>query len=157
MPEDVIEQNKTIMRRMLEAFNTGDTKVIPELLHPDLRDHSRGVGLEPEVRRAHPMRKVEIQITRDKEVFPDRHFKEELLVAEGDRVILHWSMTGTNTGPILGRPPTGKKVNWTGTEFVRIKDGKIIEHDDDHSHVYDLLFQLGLLTPDILGKAEFIL
>lgn len=157
MPEEVIEQNKAIMRRMLEAFNTGDTKVIPELLHPDLKDHSLGLGLERVVRQSHPMRKVEIQITRDKEVFPDRNFKEEFLLAEGDRVVLHWSMTGTNTGPILGRPPTGRKVSWTGTEFVRIKDGKIIEHDDDHSHVYDLLFQLGLLIPEVVGQPEFML
>src|ERR1051326_642353 len=155
MAEGVTEQNKAIMRRMLEAFNTGDTSVCRELLHPHLKSRSVGLGLERAVRQSDSMRKVEIQITRDKEVFPDRYFKEELLVAEGDRVVLHWSMTGTNTGPILGRPPTGKKVHWTGTEFVRIVDGKIIEHDDDHSHVFDLLWQLGLLTADVLNQSEF--
>src|SRR4051812_35144641 len=97
-PEDVTEQNKAIMRRMLQAFNTGDTKIIKKLLHPQLNDRSVGMGLERAVRQSDAMRKVEIQITRDKQVFPDRKFKEELLVAEGDRVILHWSMTGTNTG-----------------------------------------------------------
>lgn len=155
MAEDVTEQNKKIMRRMLEAFNTGDTKVIRELLHPQLKDRSVGLGLERAVRHSDIHKKVETQITRDKEVFPDRHFKEEFLVAEGDRVALHWSMTGTNTGPVLGRPATGRKVHWTGTEFCRIEDGKIVEHDDDHSHVFDLLWQLGLLTPEVLNKSEF--
>lgn len=157
MSEDLIEQNKAIMRRMLKAFNTADTKVIPELLHPQLKSRSLGLGLERAVRQSDTIRKVEVQMMRDKEVFPDRHFKEELLVAEGDRVVLHWSMTGTNTGPILGLPPTGRSVSWSGTEFVRIKDGKIIEHDDDHSHVWDLLWQLGLLTPEVVGRPEFIL
>jgi predicted ester cyclase len=155
MAEDVTEQNKAIMRRMLEAFNTGDTKVVKELLHPQLKDRSVGLGLERAVRQLDAIKKVEIQITRDKEVFPDRKFKEEVLVAEGDQVILHWSMTGTNTGPVLGRPATGRKVHWTGTEFVRIKDGKIVEHDDDHAHVFDLLWQLGLLNSEVLGLSEF--
>lgn len=157
MPKNVIEQNKTIMRRMLEAFNTGDTKVIRELLHPQLKNRSLNLGLERSVRQLDAIRQVEIQMIRDKEVFPDKQFDETLLVAEDDRVVLHWSMTGTNTGPILGLPATGRRVYWTGTEFVRIHEGKIVEHDDDHSHVWDLLWQLGLLTPEIVSRPEFSL
>ena len=154
-PQSTQEQNKEIVRKMLKAFNSGDTKAVEELLHPDIVDKSRAIGLEPEVRKQHPRQRVQVEMKREKEAFPDVKFKEESIVAEGDRVILRWSMTGTQKGPFVGRKATGKKVRVTGTEIVRIKDGKIIEHDDDPTHMLDLLRQLDMLEPEMLAKEEF--
>jgi steroid delta-isomerase-like uncharacterized protein len=155
VPQDTLEQNKAIVRRMLKAFNTGDTKAVSELLHPDIKDKSRAIGLEPEVRKQHPAKRVQTEIMREEEAFPDRKFKEESIVAEGDTVILKWSMTGTHKGDFAGKKATGKKVKISGTEIVTIKDGKIIEHDDDPTHMFDLLRQLDLLTPEVLNSREF--
>lgn len=155
LAKDTPEYNKAVVRRMLEAFNTGDTKVVRELLHPDIKDRSLALGLEPEIRRAPVVKRVQTEIMREKEAFPDKRFKEVLLVAEGDRVVLRWQMTGTNKGPAFGRKATGRKVRTSGTEFVRIKDGKIIEHDDDPFHVLDLLWQLGWLDREMLSEPEF--
>jgi predicted ester cyclase len=154
MPDEKLEKNKQIVRRMLKAFNDGDTNVVKELLHPQINDKSRKIGLEPELRAAPAVKRVQTEIMREKEAFPDRKFKEESIVAEGDTVILRWSMTGTHRGKLLDRPPTGKKVKTFGTEIVRIQDGKIIEHDDDASHVLDILGQLDMLTPEVLSKRE---
>jgi predicted ester cyclase len=154
MPDATLEQNKAIVRRMMEAFNTGDTAVVAELLDPGIQDRGRKLGLENELRRSEPHRRVRTEILRQEDVFPDRKFKEEVLIAEGDTVILHWSMTGTHQGTILGRPATGKRVETTGTEIVRIKNGKIIEHRDDGAHIFDVLFQLDLLDADIVDKMK---
>lgn len=154
MPDAKLEQNKAVVRRMMEAFNTGNTAVVAELIHPEVQDKSRKLGMEAEMRRADPVRRVRTEILRQEDVFPDRKFKEEVLIAEGDTVILHWSMTGTNHGSILGRRPTGKKIETHGTEIVRIKDGKIVEHRDDGAHIFDILFQLDLLDDDVVHKMK---
>ncbi|HEX6903896.1 MAG TPA: ester cyclase [Thermoanaerobaculia bacterium] len=149
-----LEANKAVVRRMLDAFNTGNSDVVRELLHPDIKDRSLALGLEQELRRGPVMKRVQTEIMREKEAFPDKKFKEVLMVAEGDMVVLRWSMTGTHKGPAFGKKATGKKVITAGTEFVRIKDGKIIEHDDDPFHVLDLLWQLDLLDREILEGDE---
>jgi predicted ester cyclase len=152
---DTPEQNKAIVRRMLEAFNTGNTGIVAELLHQDVKDKSRKLGMESRVRREHPIKRVQTEVLREEDAFPDRKFTEEVLIAEGDTVVLRWSMTGTNTGSILGRRPTGKRITTRGTEIVRIKDGKIIEHDGDGDrHILDVLRQLDLLDRDLLRKIE---
>ena len=150
-----LEKNKKIVRRILKAFNGEDPKAIKELFHPDLVDHSDPIGLEPELRKKDLVTRVQTEIRREKEIFPDRKFKEVSITAEGDIVVLRWEMTGTNKGDILGRKATGKKVRTFGTEIVRIKDGKIIEHDDDSPReVFDLLYQLDMLDQDILKQPE---
>src|SRR5215212_2928353 len=156
MPEDTLEQNKAIMHRMLEAFNTGNTAVVAEVLDPNVRNlDRRKLGKEAQLQRAHPIQIVQTEILRNEDAFPDRYFREEHLLAEGDTVVLTWSMTGTNTGPILGRRPTGKQVELFGTEVARIQDGKIIEHrGDEGAQVFDALFQLDLLDTEIVQKIK---
>ena len=149
------EDNKAIVRKMLDAFNTANTGVVRELFHPQMIDHSRALGLEPALRNEPAVRRVQTEIMREQEVFPDRQFKELILLAEGDQVVLRWEMTGTHKGAAFGRPATGRRIKTRGTEFVRIKDGKIIEHDDDPFHILDILWQLDLLTPEILRQPEF--
>lgn len=150
---DTLEQNKAIMRRMLEAFNTGNTQIVGELFDQNINDRGRKVGFERKLQRAHPIQRVKTEILREEDAFPDRRFKEELILAEGDYVMLHWSMTGTHRGKILGRPATGKRVQTTGTEIIRVQNGKIVEHlGDDTGHVLDLLMQLDMLDQNLVQK-----
>jgi steroid delta-isomerase-like uncharacterized protein len=45
-----------------------------------------------------------------------------------DRLVAHWSATGTNDGPLNeNMPPTGKKVAFTGLAMSVIENGKITE------------------------------
>lgn len=154
MPDEKLERNKAIVRRMLEAFNKGDTAAVRDLIHPQVRDKSSKLGLDPKLRRTAAPQRVQTEIRMEKEAFPDQEFREELCIAEGDVVVLRWSMSGTHRGKLLGRPATGKRVRTFGTEFVRIQDGKIVEHDDDASHVLDILAQLDMLTPELLRTPE---
>jgi predicted ester cyclase len=76
--------------------------------------------------------------------FPDIHFAVEDLIAEGDRVAARVTMRGTHQGDLMGIPPTGKQVSWTGIEIDRIKDGKYVEswlNTDD----LGLMQQLGVI------------
>jgi predicted ester cyclase len=154
--DEKLDRNKAIMRRMLKAFNgEEDKRAVKELFHPQLKDRSAPIGLEPELQRADVVTRVQAEIMRHKEVFPDRKFKEVYMVAEGDMVVLRWEMTGTHEGEVLGRKGSGKKIKTAGTEFVRIQDGKIVEHDDDPGHVFHLLWQLDMFDQETLKRPEF--
>ena len=48
-------------------------------------------------------------------------------IAEGDKVATRWAASATNTGPVMGTPPSGKAVNVTGVNVTRFAEGKIAE------------------------------
>jgi predicted ester cyclase len=156
MPDDdTLKQNKEVMRQMLEAYNTGDTEIVKKLLHPEIKDRSREIGFEDGLRRAHAIKRVQTEILRHEDAFPDKKFEEDFLVAEGDTVVLRWRFTGTHKGPILGIAPTGKRVHAHGTEVVRIKDGQIVEHvGDEGMNLLNILWQVGKLDKDLLRRIE---
>lgn len=76
--------------------------------------------------------------------FPEQQVRIEQVVTEGDFVAVLHTHQATNTGPFLGKPPTGKTVAVSGIELFRLREGRIVEfwrHDDDAG----LMRQLGLL------------
>jgi predicted ester cyclase len=84
--------------------------------------------------------------------FPDLNFWGTAdLIAEGDYVVGQWEGGGPHTGPVFndfligGLPAnTGRKMHFTGTTVLKLKDGKILEEiglDDGVT----ALTQLGLL------------
>jgi predicted ester cyclase len=87
-----------------------------------------------------------------RQAFPDLNFWGTAeLIAEGDFVVGQWEGGGTHTGPafsdfLVGSLPaaTGRKMHFTGTTVLRLKDGKIAEEvglDDGVT----ALQQLGLI------------
>ena len=60
--------------------------------------------------------------------FPDIDVSVDDLIAEGDRVVIRWTGTGTHSGEFMGVPATGVKISVTGIAIDRIEGGKIVEH-----------------------------
>ena len=58
---------------------------------------------------------------------PDRKLVHDDVFAKGDKVLIRWTNSGTNTGPLFGNPPTGKPYVATGFDLFRISNGKIME------------------------------
>ena len=56
--------------------------------------------------------------------FPDLHVSMDELIAEGDRVFLRSTMTGTHDGEYKGIPPTSRHIATECAEVFRIADGK---------------------------------
>jgi hypothetical protein len=61
------------------------------------------------------------------------------MVAEDDKVLVRWSATGTQTGELMGVPPTGKQVRFSGIEAIRVVDDQAVEE-------WEELDRLGLMT-----------
>ncbi len=60
--------------------------------------------------------------------FPDSMIQIEDQVAEGDKVVSRWVLTGTHRGAFQGISATGRAIRIDGIEFNRIADATIVEH-----------------------------
>jgi predicted ester cyclase len=118
------EENKAQFRRMYEeGFNQGVLHVADELIAPECINHEVPPGTNN--RGPESLRMV---ITMLRAAFPDLRFAIEELIAEGDIVAGRLTMTGTHQGSLMGMPPTGRAVRQNHMHFVRLRNGKAIEH-----------------------------
>ncbi len=59
--------------------------------------------------------------------FSDMRVVIDSQISEGDLVATRVTATGTDTGGFMGRPPTRKKIQISGIQFDRVRDGRIAE------------------------------
>lgn len=131
-------QNKAIVRRFFEAFNTNDQNVLKELLSPDLVAYSHG-SPGPQNRETHLQ-----GIDMWNSAFETNFIIEEQ-IAEGDQVATRVTMQANhNRGEFQGLPPTGKQVEVSGVTIERIQDGEIMERRVS-SDWFGLMQQLGIV------------
>ena len=116
------EENKALVRRFWNGLNKGDIDAMMEMVAPDAVDHGIPPGSPSGPKGIRQM------ITTSIRAFPDLHFTIEDMIAEGDKVVCRISQTGTNTGELMGMPPTGKQVKVTSIGIFRIENGKLVEH-----------------------------
>jgi predicted ester cyclase len=142
------EENKALVRRWFTDFwgPKGNLSIVDELAAPDmLLQYSLH-----EPRRGHEDLKA--FMTGFRAAFPDLNFWGAAdLIAEGEFVVGRWEGGGTHTGPafsdfLVGSLPanTGRRMHFTGTTVLRVRDGKIAEEiglDDGLT----ALTQLGLI------------
>ncbi len=130
-----IEENKNIVRRYQECYNSNELDKLDEIVLTPKIMPNMPPGLEG-AKAVHQKTLVGM---------PDFHTEIQDLVAEDDKVVARVIMTGTHTGDFYGIPPTGKHVSFTGMYIARIADGKIVEHWGEEDGV-SLLQQLGVLS-----------
>jgi steroid delta-isomerase-like uncharacterized protein len=79
--------------------------------------------------------------------YPDYSIKVNFMVADSMYVVTHYTMTGTNTGAIMGMPATGKKIDVDGVDIVRFVNGKAVEHWG-YNEEMKMMTQMGMM-PDM--------
>ena len=57
--------------------------------------------------------------------FPDAHITIDDIFGQGNQVVVRVVVSGTQEGPILGIPASGRHVQWDGVDIYRLSDGKI--------------------------------
>lgn len=78
--------------------------------------------------------------------FPDAEVELEHLVAEGELLAIHRTLTGTHEGEFMGNEPTGTEVEIPGMAIYRIEDGEIVT-EWQVIDMFGLLVQLGVIEP----------
>jgi predicted ester cyclase len=104
------EENKAMVRRLVEGINAGDIEgTVDELFAPQ------------------SARRVKRLFTEFHTAFPD--WREEIveLVAEGSTVAGRFKCSGTHRGEFLGEAPTGKRMEVDEVFFLRVEDGNFVD------------------------------
>ncbi|KAF5688573.1 hypothetical protein FDENT_4793 [Fusarium denticulatum] len=74
--------------------------------------------------------------------FPDIRWNVEQIITEGDTVVLRSKTRGTQTGPFMGFPPSGKSFEIVGMNLFTFSEGKIIE-EQGLPDLFGILVQIG--------------
>jgi steroid delta-isomerase-like uncharacterized protein len=134
-----IEENKKIVQRYQEIYNSNDLDSLTEVVSEDLLTPKIMPGIPTGIEGAKAAHRIMLA------GFPDYQTSIDDIFAEGDKVAARIIMSGTNSGSFMGIPPTGKHVSFTGIYIARIANGKIVEHWGEEDGV-SLLQQLGVLS-----------
>ena len=118
-----IEANKALARRFFEEiWNQEDEAAIDRFIPVD------ATGNDPDFGSGREGFKQQWRMWRA--AFPDLHFAIVDLIAEGDKVLTRWTLTGTHRGEFLGIAPTGRAIRVEGMSLDRIEDGLVAEGFD---------------------------
>lgn len=142
VPGADLEANKELVRRFTEATNAADWDALAEVVSEDFARHSAATAGPPVTSRE---QFVELQ-KGFLDTFPDQHVELEQLIAEGDRVAILATYSGTQTGPMGELPATGKTVRAPFLAIFRIEAGQIAELWVEWDNVA-MLTQLGHFPP----------
>jgi len=113
---------KTLALEFYVGINRGDLSVVDTHVAEDFIDHQEFPGIPPDkagVRQFFEMMRS---------AFPDFRVNVQDTLAEGDKVVVRMTMSGTHRGDFMGIPATNKQVNVEGIDIVRVRDEKAVEH-----------------------------
>jgi predicted ester cyclase len=133
------EDNKQKVRRFVHDVTAGNLAALDDIVAPDFKDHQ---SLPPGIPPTLAGLKAFFQAHRV--AFPDWKVTIEDMVADGDRVWDRLKVEGTNTGPFMGLPPTGRRVSFEVLDISRFAGGKLVEHWGVADNL-GLMQQLGLI------------
>ncbi len=139
---------KAIVRRSFEDhFNGRNTAAAAELYAPDVAMRTP----DGTVTGRDGMNQL---MQTYASAFPDFVLTVDEMIAEGDRVAIRYSFTGTHHGTIAGIPPTGRRVTVGGNIGIyRVVDGRIADGCVSWDR-YVLMEQLGIVPALNAGGAQ---
>jgi steroid delta-isomerase-like uncharacterized protein len=115
--------NKAIVRQLYEeAWNKRKFEFIDLLLSPSHALHGPifpGRSIGPDA-----YKQTMLIFTMG---FPDLQFTIEETIAETEKAVCYWAMSGTHRGEFMGIPATGKKMSVDGITIHHITNGKIMD------------------------------
>lgn len=140
-PTAQLEENKVLVRRWMEEPFNENWATLDELLSPDYVWHQAG--------RSEPLRREEAEnfMRAFVDAFPDNSITIEDMIAEGDKVVTRYTVSGTHKGDFMGIPATGKEITFTAICISQVSDDRIIEEWDE-GDVLGFMQQLGAIPSD---------
>jgi predicted ester cyclase len=116
------DSNKAIARQFFDMLNTHRLQSLDSVLDRNVVWH--GTGGIGTLSGIDSYRRTAKLVT---EAFPDARTVIEMIVAEGDKVAVRYTVSATHQSDFIGFPPTGEKVVISGNSIIRIAGEKIVE------------------------------
>ena len=141
-----MDANLRLLEYYIERYNAGDLDACMELYAEDASQRMHDGVFEG-------VDAIRGRLARDLEAFEDAKYVVDSFFAGGDKFADEWTFTGTNTGPLrlpdgTLAPPSGKRVEIKGMEFVEVRDGKIVV-DNLYYDFMAAVAQLGLVPEGV--------
>lgn len=131
------DENLRAFEQLIEfGFNQGKTEELEKLVATEFAEHQ----FQAESGRAG----LKALIGQLRTAFPDLKMTVEDSAATGDKVWARLRCQGTHRGPLMGIPPTGRRIDTTAIEVCRFSNGKLVEHWGVPDR-FAAMTQLGLL------------
>jgi predicted ester cyclase len=127
---------KWVVRQAFKTFETGDVADVDTFCHADYRNYEALDVSGPEGFQAI------VSIMRG--AFSNLSFEEQRIICQGDTVALWTVMRGRHTGEFHGLRPTGQVIQQQQIHWIRVRDGKLVEHHAVRDDLR-LLVQLGII------------
>ena len=139
-PTETLQSNKIVARRLAdEVFSQGNMRTFDEIFAEAYVNHTMPVPGVPGTKAGF---KQVVLATRA--AFPDVRVDVKDVVAEGEFAVFRDVVHATSRGEFMGVPPNGKRLEWTEIHFLRIVDGRIVEHWTNFDQV-GILRQFGVI------------
>jgi predicted ester cyclase len=121
MTNTITATNKSLLRRFYrEVYVHWDMALVDEVVSPCFTSHDWPEGSTG----PRAFRKYYAAI---RSAVPDARYEVDDLIAEGDRVVVRWTMRGTHEGEFGDIAPTGRPIALHGIAIYRVDDGKLME------------------------------
>ena len=139
MPDNAAANKARMQQFYDEVINAHNVAMIDSFCTADFLDHNPDQGFSGK-----GVDDLKAQFTQMFAAFPDAKVETDFMVAKGDTVISHVTMSATNTGPMGPMPATNKSFKVTGIDIVVVKDGKATERWGEFD-VMSMMSQLGMM------------
>ncbi|MEZ4725499.1 MAG: ester cyclase [Caldilineaceae bacterium] len=114
--------NKAILQRFFqEIYNQGNLGVADEIVAADYVNYNPAPGEMP------GREGLKAFVAYLRRAFADLHITIEDQVAEGDKVVTRFTISGRHVGEFAGLPPTSKFASVTALAIYRVMKGEIVE------------------------------
>jgi predicted ester cyclase len=131
-----VDDNKVIVKRLLDGFNARDWDDVTELFAADYINH------DPPSPDAAPDRDGQLAAMQGLiATFADAQAEATHVIAEGELIVVRDKVRGRHVGEFAGIAPTGRDIEAQFIHVYRIVDGKIAERWG----VFDAMGVAGLL------------
>ena len=128
---------ETIHKLFKAAFNAQDWAAYRALLHPDYTF----MGGDGQLKTGGPDLGVGIAQMYSN-AFPDAKLELLSLLTGPDMACVEMRATGTQTGALMGVPPSGKRVDLRVVNIVELKDGLILR-EREYLDLMAMMIQIG--------------
>ncbi len=133
------QENKAIVQRFWKVWEEGNIDLVDELLAADHVNHNPATPDQPA--GAEGVREV---VNMFRSAMPDLKVVIEDMIAEGDKVVVRYTLEGTHEGELFDVAPTGQRLSIKSIAVERVSESKLQEHWRITDSL-DMMQQLGVV------------